>query len=145
VEFSLSKMVCEVLSAALPSGRSKLDIEKAVQYLDDNAEEGSTSHCAKYVRLALKAGGVTLDPAPGLAKDYGPALLHEGFISVPWQDCTPVKGDVCVIQPYPRGNPAGHVQMFNGEIWVSDFANRNGFWPGSAYKEHKPPYAIYRP
>jgi len=29
--------------------------------------------------------------------------------------------------------PAGHIQMYNGEKWVSDFVQRR-FWPGTAYE-----------
>jgi len=67
----------------------------------------------------------------------------------------PKTGNVAVIQPYTNGNPAGHVQIFDGEQWISDFkqgetpASRagyngfGGFWPGPEYRKNKPPFIIY--
>jgi hypothetical protein len=142
---SLSGLVCKIQSAALPKGTSGMDIEKAVTYLLEHAEEGSIHQCAKYVRLAIgEGGGVHIVPWPVPAKEYGPFLRHYGFISLPIASCTPIKGDICVFQPYKGGSTAGHIQMFTGEEWCSDFV-QEGFWPGPKWAEKQPSYAVYRP
>ena len=35
----------------------------------------------------------------------------------------PQKGDIRVWQNYPGGSVAGHIHLFNGQSWVSDFSN----------------------
>ena len=42
------------------------------------------------------------------------------------------------------GIPYGHIQMYNGNIWISDFKQLRDFWPGSGYRTYQPPYVIYR-
>lgn len=133
-----------------------LDIDKAVKYLDDNAEDGSTSQCAKYVREALAAGGLVINPHPVNAKDYGPTLTHNGFTAVVTADYKAKKGDITVIQNYPAGTDpatkqayaassvAGHIAMFDGTQWVSDFKQID-MWGGPGYRKHQPAYTIYRP
>jgi hypothetical protein len=37
----------------------------------------------------------------------------------------PMKGDIVVIQPYPKGNVSGHIAAFDGRIWISDFKQRD--------------------
>jgi len=135
-----------------------MDVDKAVQSLDQNAQNHSTGYCARYVRQAIQAGGVTVippSPPDGMkyppARIYGPALEDAGFAPVTTSDqpatyppsgYTPQGGDVAVIQPTSR-NPDGHMAMYNGQTWVSDFV-RNGFWPGRAYRTERPSFIIYR-
>lgn len=114
----------------------------AANFADSHAEPHSTGNCAKYVRHAVEWGGISVEPT-GSAKDYGGRLESAGFYEI-YGD--PRKGDVVVIQPIP-GHPHGHMALFDGLIWVSDFrqqAGADGFYPGSAYKSIKPPYKIYR-
>jgi hypothetical protein len=128
-------------------GTSGLDIEAAVRHLDSHALSESTGRCARFVREALDAGKVIINPNPRNAKDYGPYLEAKGFVKLTATEepqYTPLKGDVAVIQPYKGGSPAGHICMYNGTQWVSDFKQRD-MWSGPGYRQHKPDYAIYRP
>jgi hypothetical protein len=43
------------------------------------------------------------------------------------QSATPEKGDVAIIQPYKGGNGIGHMTMFEGKTWYSDFKQRDMF------------------
>ena len=52
-------------------------------------------------------------------------------------------GDVVVIQP-AMGHLHGHMAMYNGKIWISDFKQQNGLYPGEAYRKEKPVFKIYR-
>ncbi|WP_431765460.1 CHAP domain-containing protein [Paraburkholderia sp.] len=116
------------------------NIYAAVAHLRDNAEAGSTANCAKYVRRAIEAGGITLTHTAS-ARNYGGPLTAAGFHEVlsgaPW------KGDVVVIQPI-TGHPDGHMAMYDGQIWISDFKQYHGFYPSQAYRNIHPPYKIYR-
>ncbi|ELQ5983853.1 hypothetical protein R2207_004207 [Cronobacter sakazakii] len=137
--------------------------ESAIAALNSNANATSQSKCAKYVRLAIKAGGVNIVPPPvrpGLtfpaAADYGSSLeeteqfncIYEysgngatlaDVYNIPGQQA----GDVVVIAPIPN-HPYGHMAMFNGQKWVSDFIQPRGFYPGRAYESLKPAFKLYR-
>lgn len=112
------------------------------------------SKCARYVKKALIAGGASVKNS-GIesAKDYGPWLLENGFKVV--DNATTVRsggvftisgqqvGDVVVIQAAPH-HVHGHMAMFNGTHWVSDFIQEKGFYPAQIYRDQNIPYALYR-
>src|SRR5688572_5900426 len=118
------------------------DVEKAVRHLQANAESGSLGKCARYTREAIEAGGGTLTRHIS-AKNYGSSLTAVGFVALTF---TPkdgyAKGDVAVIQGFD-GHPHGHMQMYDGTRWISDFKQRD-FWPGGSYRRKKPAYVVYR-
>jgi len=123
-----------------------IDIAKFVDQLKSNARKMSQGRCAKYVRLALEAGGANTTGHPHDAKAWGPLLLRNGFHVVASEDPSQLsaeKGDVVVMQP-PDASGAGHIQAYDGKNWVSDFV-QTGFWPGPAYRKERPSYAVYRP
>lgn len=137
------------MTTALPTvkGTSGLDVEAAVKHLNDNALANSSGRCARYVRQALEAGKVINSSYPVHAKDYGPTLTGKGFVQIPASAQTPYepqKGDIAVIQPYEGGSISGHICMYNGAQWVSDFKQRD-MWGGPGYRSAMPAYAIYRP
>ena len=124
---------------------SGLDVAKAVQYLQAHYA-GSTPahHCARAIREAIQAGGLALKNHPVNAKDYGPTLAGENFVKISETDYTPKAGDIVVIQPYQGGNPAGHITMYDGSVWRSDFV-QSDMWAGPGYRKNKPSHEIYRP
>jgi len=119
---------------------------KAVEYLNQNAEPLSLGQCARYVREAIEAGGIKLVHHVS-AKDYGSSLVHHGFQKIVQTHATTnyhhKLGDVAIVQPI-AGHPHGHMAMYNGSWWVSDFVQYHGVYPGHSYRQSKPPYAIYR-
>jgi hypothetical protein len=115
------------------------DVQTAIRYLDTHSASHSTGHCAAYTREAIEHGGLVLQRHAS-AKDYGRSLLFDGFVEVQGEHYMP--GDVVVIQPIP-GHPHGHMAMFDGEHWVSDFKQRT-LYPGESYRAHRPPYQVYR-
>lgn len=130
-------------------GESSLDVNAAVKHANDHAKDKSIRRCAQKVREALEAGGVFIKNYPGLAKEYGPYLEQAGFHKLsprPQPDYDAQKGDVVVIQNYEDGE-AGHIAIFNGSHWVSDFLQlrNDSLWAGPGYREHKPSYEVYRP
>ncbi|WP_431216258.1 hypothetical protein ACQ86N_17455 [Puia sp. P3] len=71
------------------------------------------------------------------AADYGPYLKRWGFQvltkDVTASDYTPTNGDVVVFEGF-EGHENGHIAMYNGTQWVSDF-KQNYFTPGEAYRK----------
>jgi hypothetical protein len=63
------------------------------------------------------------------AYDYGESLLHSGFKVVSDKSLEP--GDVAVFQASPT-SPYGHVQIFTGTIWVSDY-KQSSIFPDHTY------------
>ena len=131
-----------IFKIKLPTKRSGFDIDAAIirihKKIDERVDKKSIGSCAKYVRWGLEAGGIDTSDRPDYACKYGSFLLKKGFnqinITDP-NDYTPIKGDIVVFDTYPGQPkyPAGHIQMYNGEKWVSDFVQRR-FWPGTAYE-----------
>jgi len=115
--------------------------DTAVAHLVSHAKASSSGWCARYTRQAIEAGGVTLIRKVS-AKDYGSSLVAVGFKSVGEISEGFQKGDVAVIQNF-TGHKHGHMQMYSGSKWISDFKQRD-FWPGSSYRKSEPDYLIYR-
>lgn len=149
-----------------------IDINKAILLLNSEADKVASKnlrnfqsgkdktlkygerHCARFVKNALIYGGASINNSDiESAKDYGPWLLENGFIVVddPTQNISldaisivgQQKGDVVVIQSVV-GHKHGHMAMFNGEVWVSDFKQANGFYSAQAYRNAKTPFVLYR-
>lgn len=128
----------------VPEKEVKYSIEKAVSYLNANATDASLGECATYVRLAILAGGIDITPHPKPAKEYGPYLEKHNFKEISDTNYVPVKGDIIVLQSYPKApNESGHIEMLNGEEWISDFRQKD-MWAGPGYRENKPEHHIYR-
>ncbi|MGU0041766.1 hypothetical protein [Citrobacter freundii complex sp. 2025EL-00176] len=117
------------------------DKTAAANYAKSHAGGHSQKRCAEFTRKAIQAGGITLGHTYH-AKDYGSMLKSAGFSAI-GQFEQPRVGDVVVIQPYEGGNPSGHMAIFDGQEWYSDFRQRD-MWAGPGYRAAKPPYTIYR-
>jgi hypothetical protein len=109
--------------------------------INTHAEITSRNDCAKYTRRAIEAGGVIL-ARHNSAQDYGPSLQAAGFSPLVSDNGVYLLGDVVVINAF-AGKPHGHMAMFNGTNWVSDFVQRD-LYPGPDYRTHRPIYTIYR-
>ncbi len=133
--------------------RAKINAENFKNGIDKKLKYGE-SKCARYVKKALIAGGASAKNS-GIesAKNYGPWLLENNFKVV--DNATTVRtggvftisgqqvGDVVVIQAAPH-HVHGHMAMFNGTHWVSDFVQERGFYPAQIYRDQNIPYALYR-
>lgn len=144
-------------SNTTPPAPKQPSVDKALRHLRQNALPKSISKCATYVRQALNAGGFDVKPILN-AREYGNNLIKAGFKPVAiyrgmgvqtllrndyLPDYIPEAGDVAVIQPHAGGNPAGHMTMYDGTQWFSDF-KQIGIYPGVHYRQKNPPYVIYR-
>jgi len=122
--------------------RPQYNLDAAITALNNNAQPKSVGYCARYVRTALEAGGLNTSGRPGSAADYDGYLPTLGFNSVSSTNYTPQRGDIVVFNRF-NGHQHGHIQMYNGSQWVSDF-RQSDFWPGSSYLTIQPNYTIFR-
>jgi hypothetical protein len=135
--------------------RAGFNIDKAIDYLNLHAHNTSKGACSRYVHNGLIAGGLKAAETQPVLRGgaYGPLLKDWGFtmISTTTDNYITLKGDIAVIQGYPGGTtcsscgcPCGHIQMYNGTQWVSDFFQTRPFWPGRQYELYKPTFEIFR-
>lgn len=129
--------------------RAKINAENFKKGIDKKLKYGE-SKCASYVKKALIAGGASVkNSAIESAKNYGPWLIENNFKVV--DNATTVSsggvcqqaGDVVVIQAAPH-HVHGHMAMFNGTHWVSDFVQEKGFYPAQIYRDQNISYKLYR-
>ncbi|MFZ0866751.1 MAG: CHAP domain-containing protein [Candidatus Sulfotelmatobacter sp.] len=124
------------LSDALPKERraihlatdlaqtTPIDKDKLVAKIDSIATKASNHICAKNCRIAFEAAGMNTAGHPVDAKDYGPFLLSHGATNIAMDDqYQPQKGDVIVFEGTDK-HKHGHIEIFDGSIWVSDFKQR---------------------
>jgi len=114
--------------------------EQAAMYATENAEPKSVGLCALYVRKAINAGGIPLYKC-GSAWLYRYVLPILNFHQV-GKDAEREVGDIVVFQPI-GGRKYGHIAIWNGTQWVSDFKQRN-LIVHSDYTKDGAEYRIYR-
>lgn len=114
--------------------------EEAARYATEHAEKKSVGMCALYVRKAIIAGGIPLYVG-GDAWSYKYTLPILNFHQVGKKSEREV-GDIVVFQPI-GGRKYGHIAIWNGKQWVSDFKQRN-LIVHSDYLNDGCEYAIYR-
>jgi hypothetical protein len=134
----------------------KISPTDAINDAIDNVEKNQTlpfgrGICAKIVVNGLNSAGFgvpLLSDGHGYAKDFGPSLESAGFEIV---DVTKEeylnggarRGDVVLIDSVGPDRPAGHMQIFDGQQWHSDFP-QPGFYPGQAYIKAQSEFRVYR-
>jgi hypothetical protein len=141
---NLSHLGAGIQSVQQGSGPSIASgIHRVISWLDSHAHLHSTHHCAAALRQAMQAAGIETEdrPSSGVAGDYGPFLLRHGAQVVETDSYEPHVGDIAVFDK-SGDHPAGHIQVFNGQHWVSDFVQQ-GFSP---YRDQAstPPVTVYR-
>lgn len=123
------------------------DIDAAIAHLIANSKATSQGACARFVRQAIEAGGLSTNGRPNYAKNYDAYLPTIGFLEVQIEEYTAIAGDIIVLQNVEGGHIAGHIAMYTGEQWISDFKQRDR-WGGSryrnAYNNNKLIYNYYR-
>ena len=105
----------------------------AITYLRKHAKPKSQEphECAKYVRLAIEAGGINTTGRPVSAYKYKDFLPTIGFKAVGkitgktnqtnWTKNNARPGDIAVMDHGVHG----HICMFDGKHWISDFVQNN--------------------
>ena len=121
----------------------KYDIEKAVEHLNKKAKSKSIERCALYVRQAINAGGIFGLNGHAMTYYNEKKLEIAGFTKI-GDDINSIglkKGDIVAFAAV-KGHSYGHIAMWNGEQWVSDFKQKS-FWVAPQYEKEKK-YVLYR-
>jgi RHS repeat-associated protein len=97
------------------------DPQAAAGFLNSRYPGTTSMHkCAAAIHRALNAGGVETPNNPVPAADYANYLPKLGFDAVPADGYVPQVGDIAVFPAVP-GNPSGHIEMYDGSGWHSDY------------------------
>jgi RHS repeat-associated protein len=154
-----------------PPHRCPVNLAAFANALTQGTNGATTSghQCSNAVYTALGTAGANFGGHPvSSGKNFGSLMTLPGvgfaqLSPTPPDNYSPAIGDVAIFQslaPHAaipngragtKGSPSGHVEGYNGSIWVSDFLQKNnwngmnnGFWPGSWWKAEGVSYAIYR-
>lgn len=114
--------------------------DKAAEYATEHAEPKSVGLCALYVRKAINAGGIPLWRC-GSAWRYNKVLSILNFQEVATGEELKV-GDIVVFQPI-GGRKHGHIAIWNGHQWVSDF-QQHSIIVHSDYSNKSAEWTIFR-
>ncbi len=98
----------------------------------------SVGRCALYVRKALQSAGYKFTPLPSAYQYAHGTLAGAGFTKISNNNYVPQVGDVVVFNRTSK-NPHGHIQIYDGNQWISDF-RQNKFSP---YAQHNG-YTVWR-
>lgn len=106
------------------------DLDKVVSYAMSSANKKSQGKCAEYVRKALQHGQSKklIQGGLGNAKDFMSSLPKVNFNNIGKNNSKASKGDIAVFPV--SGSKYGHVCIFTGSCWVSDFV-QNTVQPNS--------------
>nr|WP_279040942.1 phage tail tip lysozyme [Snodgrassella alvi] len=99
--------------------------QAAADYATGHALKASAKKCAEYVNNAFEAQGIKV---LGHGRDVAGNLLKTGkFQSIAYNEhYIPQKGDVMSMPSSSKSkHNYGHVAIFNGKYWVSDFIQTN--------------------
>ena len=109
------------------------NIQNAIQKLVSSAHLTSQHECAKYVRIAMEAGGLSTNGRPSWAWQYLNWLPTQGWTPIAklstkaeQMSFNAQPGDVAVYQkPGVGSSEPGHICMWSGKNWISDFVQNN--------------------
>ena len=158
-----AKKASDDAAGVKPKAAAQSDpFDGAVDYLNDNYDtKKSTGKCTYAIKKALdgqELNGTTYKKGNDgsiTGRDFidnnGAKLGYESTASGTLDSTnaskgpdgyTPQKGDIAVFEPTDN-HKYGHIQMYDGEQWRSDF-KQNNFSPGSGYTKDGVPYTVYR-
>lgn len=105
-------------------------IQRACQWINQNAKSTSQHVCAKFVRMAIEAGGISTNGRPNWAWQYINYLPNIGFkflCKAKRNDTEykPEPGDIAVYMKNGDRTVPGHICMWSGKEWCSDFKQKN--------------------
>ena len=101
---------------------ASFNVNKATEHLTENALSRSHNCCAWFVMRAMQSGNCPSIILPAWAYRYYLPMI--GWDKVDTNSYIPQKGDICVF-PYKKQHIFGHIAMWNGEQWISDFKQKS--------------------
>lgn len=111
----------------------------AASYATKAALNKSAQKCALYVRRALNKAGYNNFKPQSSAYMYENIMPQIGFSKISQEHYKPAVGDIIVWRK-KASNPHGHIQIYNGEQWVSDFKQPSMY----IYGQNHNGYTIWR-
>ena len=131
----MNKLILFCLIASICCG----DINKAVEYLMVHARSIIVRPSSKCIADALQAGGFkfTRQPSAYMYRTKG-VLAKIGFKEIS-KPSSFKKGDITVTDRNSF-HPHGHIAMFSGSKWISDFVQKSEF----VFASNQPPVHYYR-
>ncbi len=129
-------IICLCLIASI----SCIDMDAAVKYLVSHAKPKSVHLCAGYVARALHAGGFKFrDQSAAYQYRTNGILTSIGYKEIP-KPSSFKKGDITITERNSH-HKYGHMAMYSGKQWISDFKQRSEF----VYdRKTQPPVHYYR-
>ena len=116
-----------------------VNLDEAVSYLIKNALSKSINKCGLYVHRALEAGGFR-PYLPKFAYQYwSEGILRKIEFKEIKRPSSFKKGDITVTESN-ASHPDGHVAMWTGAQWISDFVQNSEF----VYAYNQPPVHYFR-
>lgn len=127
------------LGFSAPQNLSSSAAPSIAARLASNAAHGrSQGRCALYVRKALQSAGYEFTPQASAYMYANGTLQGAGFVKISANNYTPQVGDVVVFNRTGK-HPHGHIQIYDGSGWVSDFRQPDF----SPYSQHGG-YTVWR-
>lgn len=96
-----------------------LNVEPACEYINSHALKTGHGNSASHVLGALNAGGKAMVLLPAWTYKYYLHISNFDYIE-DYANYVPKKGDV-VVFPMTLEHLGGHIAIWNGKQWVSDF------------------------
>ena len=96
------------------------DVYAAADYISSHACATTQHACATYVANGLKAGGFVFTTQAYAYEYHTNGILAKLGFNVIDRPSTPLKGDMYV-QMGTNTHSAGHIAMYDGSNWCSDF------------------------
>ena len=100
-----------------------MNINKAAEYIYNHSKGTSQGLCARYVANGLVNAGLKFNRQPS-AYLYNLELPIRGFKKISLTKYSPIIGDIVVFDRN-KFHPYGHIAMWTGKNWTSDFRQRN--------------------
>ena len=116
-----------------------INIDAAVKHLEDNSSANSKGLCAKYVANALEAGGFKFQRQGSAYMYHTNGILTKMGYNEISKPSSFKKGDITVTEKN-KYHEHGHIAMYSGSQWISDFRQKSEF----VYSSHQPPVHYYR-
>jgi hypothetical protein len=126
---------------------STFDVKAAVEKLNSQIPQNnqSSSNCAKFTMNAVDKGYCdksSVGHRKTHAYQFGELLTSRGFSEVSTSE--DVAGDIIVFNKGEGAYSSGHMEMFNGSEWVSDFKQASKYpsqndrnWRNLGYKRYR--------
>ena len=128
-----------ILLLCLLASILSIDMDKAVSHLIIHCQPQTTHKCARYVADALEAGGFSFIRQEKACEYHTNGILTGmGYREIKKQNSYR-KGDITVTE-CNSAHTAGHIAMWSGSAWISDFRQSSEF----VYGSNQPPVHYYR-